>query len=148
MFQQTDRLPPAMPIGSYKTYNIGTPLETHWTATTCEQVDCEQWREGWALRVEGVSEEDLHLARTSGRRWRQYDVGPGETWLVFEPGQPCFAAGTHMRRLERPEVFATRRGDWRGDPTNRGLRVLGAQSWVDDCGENQESVADWIEKHG
>lgn len=143
-----NRLPPAMPVGAYKTYNIGTPLATHWTAATCAQVDCEHYLNGWALHVQALSEEDLHLAKTAGRRYRVHDVGPGETWMVFEPGQPCFAAGTHMRRLERPENFTTRSGDWRGDPTGRGSQVLSAQSWVDDCGENQENLADWIEKYG
>lgn len=142
------RLPPAMPVGAYKTYNIATPLSTHWTAATCEQVDCEQYLNGWALRVQSLTEKDLHLAKTAGRKYTVHDVGPGETWLVFEPGQPCFAAGTHMRRLERPEAFSTRGGDWRGDPTGRGSQLLSAQSWVDDCGENQENLADWIERYG
>lgn len=142
------RLPPAMPVRAYKTYNIATPIETHWTATTCEQAGCEHYLNGWALHVQAVTEQDVHLAKTSGRKYTVHDLGPGQTWLRFEPGQPCWKAGTHVRRLERPEVFSTRSGDWRGDPTRRGLQVLGAQSWLDDCGENQENLAEAIEKHG
>lgn len=142
------RLPPAMPVGAYKTYNIGTPISTHWAPTTCEQIDCEQWREGWAVQIQGLDEEDLHAMRTSGRHHRVFEVSATETWWVFEPGQPCFAAATHMRRLEKPELFTTRSGDFRGDPTGRGLQPLSAQSWVDDCGENQVNLAEWIEKYG
>lgn len=148
MMQTPNRLPPAMPIGAYKTYNIATPIETHWAAATCAQIDCEQWREGWAVMIQGLDEKDLHAMRTSGRHFQVFEVSATETWWVFEPGQQCFAAGAHVRRLERPEVFATRSGDWRGDPSRRGLQVLGMQSWVDDCGENQANLADWIEKHG
>src|SRR5260370_1108126 len=107
---QLNRVPPALAIGAYKTYQISSPLSTHWTAATCAQVGCEHYLNGWALHVQAVTERDVHLAKTSGRRYRQQDIGPGQTWLVFEPGQPCFAAGTHVRRLERAEVYTTRAG--------------------------------------
>lgn len=146
MWTSDGRLPPAMPVGAYKTYNIATPLSTHWSAVSCKDAGCEHYENGWALHAEALTERDVHLARTSGRRYREHDMGPGQTWLVFEAGQPCFAAGTHVRRLERPEVFATRGGDWRGDPTGRGSQVLSSQSWLDDCGENQENLAALIER--
>lgn len=142
-----NRIPPALPIGAYKTYNIATPLKTHWTAATCAQVDCPHYLNGWALRVEHVSAEDLYLAKTAGRKYDTMRVAEGENYLVFEAGQPCFKAGTHMRRLEREEVYSIRTGDWRGDPTHRGLQQVSSQSWVDDSGENQRNLAELIEKH-
>lgn len=145
---EINRFPPAMGVGAYRTYNIAAPLSTHWTAATCAQVDCPHYLNGWAVRLEHLSAQDAHLARTSGRKFTEQQVGPGETWLVFEPGQPCFAAGTHMRRLERDEVYGIRTGDWRGDPTHRGLQPVSAQTWVDDSGENQQNLKDLIEKHG
>ncbi len=143
-----NRLPPALAIGAYKTYNIATPLETHWTAATCQQVQCDQYVNGWAIRVEHLTPQDLHLVRTAGRKYVEQHVAAGETYLVFEAGQPCFRAGTHMRRLEREGNYGIRAGDWRGDPTRRGLELVSSQSWVDDCGENQANLAELIEKHG
>lgn len=142
-----NRLPPALPIGAYRTYNIATPLSTHWTAATCAQVDCEHYLHGWAVRVEHTAPADVHLAKTAGRKYIEQHVAEGENYLVFEPGQPCFRAGTHMRRLDREEIYGIRSGDWRGDPTHRGLQLVSSQAWVDDSGENQQRLTDLIEKH-
>lgn len=147
MDRPLNRLPAAMAVGAYKTYNIAAPLQTHFTAATCEQVGCPQYLGGWAIRVEHLSPQDLYLVKTAGRKFVEQQVGPGETYLIFEPGQPCFRAGTHMRRLDREEIYGIRAGDWRGDPTGRGLRVVSSQSWVDDSGENQQNLAELIEKH-
>lgn len=143
-----NRLPPAMRIEAYKTYNIAAPLETHWTAATCEQVDCPQYLNGWAIQLEILTPQDQYMVRTAGRKFVEHSVGPGQTWLVFEPGQPCFRAGTHMRKLERDDVYGIRAGDWRGDPTRRGLQQVSTQTWLDDSGENQQNLHDLIEKHG
>lgn len=130
----------------YQTYQVAAPLGTHWTAATCEQVDCEHWREGWAVRVEHLDARDLHLVKTAGRKFVEQQIGPGETWLVFEAGQPCFRAGTHVRRIEKPELFILRGGDHRGDPTGRGPIQLSPESWTDDFGEHQDNISQLIER--
>jgi hypothetical protein len=133
-------MPQATPY-AYETFQVKAPIKTHWRRATCEEIDCEQWREGWAVRLEMLEPEDLHAMRNSGRAFKQYDVADGETWWVFEPGQPCFAAAAHITRLEREELFVLRDGDWRANPT--GVRhELSPTSWVDSFGENQESLAE------
>lgn len=142
-----NRIPPAASPSAYKTYQAKAPIASHWTTATCAQVACEHWTNGWAVRAEYLSAEDLHLVTTSGRKHRTERVAEGETWLVFEAGQPCFAAGTHLRRLEREELFVVRDGDWRANPTGRTAQ-LPIQSWVDDFGEHQDRLDDLIEKYG
>ncbi len=148
MTHKINRIPPNLPVGAYKTYQISSPLATHWTAATCAQVGCEHYLNGWALHVQAITPRDVHLARTSGRAFTERDMGPGQTWLVFEPGQPCFAAGTHVRQLERPELYTIWAGDWRLAPERREKVPVSSQAWVDDCGDNQQRLHDMIERHG
>ena len=139
------RIEPLASPYAYKTYQAKAPLDTHWTAATCAQVECEHYVNGWGVHVEAVGPELEHLARTSGRRYHEAQAGPGQTWLLFEPGQPCFEAGTHLRRLEREELFVLRDGDWRGNPTGR-TATLTTQTWLDDFGEHQDRLTLLIEK--
>ena len=135
-------LPPGRP-SEYSTYSVHTPLATHWRKATCEEVNCPQYLNGWGLRIEQVTARDVYTAEHSGRKFRRVQVGPGETWLVFEAGQPCFRASAHRKKIERPELFVLRRGDFRapGDPVK-----LGASSWLDSFGENQENLSAAIER--
>lgn len=140
------RIAPVGPPQAYKTYQIAAPLKTHWRPATCAEIDCEQYREGWAIQIQGLEPEDLHAIRTSGRHYTVHEVADGETWWVFEPGQPCFAAATHQCRLEREELFVLRGGDHRGNPTGRKPDLLSPPVWVDAFGENQESLAEEMER--
>jgi hypothetical protein len=140
------RLEPNMPVGAYRTFQIASPIETHWRPATCEESDCEQYANGWRVRVEGLSPEDLHAIRTSGRQFRQVDVAEGETWLVFEPGQRCFKAATHKVPLGRPELYVVRDGDWRGNPTRQSFQHSSAESWVDQFATHQDKLAEAIER--
>ena len=54
----------------------------------------------------GLTPEMAQTARTTGRRYREMHVQEGETWLVFEAGQPCFRASTHRKSLEREPIVA------------------------------------------
>lgn len=135
------RIEPAMPVQAYKSYAIAAPLETHWRPATCADIDCPDYVNGWQVRVEHLSAELLHAAKTSGRRYREMPVREGETYLIYEPGQPCFQASKHRKRLERPELYVVRAGDHRGNPT-RELVELDSVSWTDDFGEHQERLAD------
>lgn len=131
---------------AYKTYSIHAPLSTHWRPASCAEVDCPNYLHGWRVRVEHLPPELLHTARTSGRRFTELPVRQGETYLVFEPGQACFEAARHRLRLDRPELYAIRDGDTRGNPTGRRVTVSGDQ-WNDDFGEHQERLAD-LHKEG
>lgn len=140
------RIPPNMPIGAYQTFQISAPLETHWRPATCAEVDCAQYLGGWRVRVEGLAEADVYAIANSGRRYVRHDVAEGETWLVFGPGQSCFAASEHRVPLGRPELFVVRDGDWRGNPTGQVRKHANAEDWVDQFATHQDRVARAIQE--
>jgi hypothetical protein len=140
------RLEPNMPVQAYQTFQVASPIETHWRPATCQEYGCEQYASGWRVRVEGLAPADLHAIRTSGRQFRQVDVAEGETWLVFEPGQACFKAPTHRVPLGRPELFIVRGGDHRGNPTGYSYQHSGAEPWLDQFATHQDKLAEVIER--
>ncbi|KUF18466.1 hypothetical protein [Streptomyces silvensis] len=138
-----NRIEPQMPPAAYKTFGILAPVSSHWRPATCAEVDCADHRLGWRVRVEGLDEELLHAARTSGRRYSELRVAEGETWLVFEAGQPCFRARQHRTRLDRPELYVVRDGDWRGNPRGTPIRQHARpEHWVENFAEHQQGLAD------
>lgn len=127
---------------AYKTYGIRMPLNTHWRKATCAEVECPDHTHGWRVRIEHLTAELLHTARTTGRRYREMAVKEGETYLVFEAGQSCFRAADHRIRIERPELYVVRDGDWRGNPRGTNATVhSGPDSWVDDFASHQDNLA-------
>lgn len=136
-----NRIPPKMPASAYKTYQILAPISSHFRDATCEEVDCEAYRCGWRVRIEGLDPQLLHTARTSGRRFTELHVAENENWLVFEPGQRCFRSSQHKVPLEREGIYVVRDGDWRGNP--RGTtpyRHKRPEDWVDDFANHQEKL--------
>jgi hypothetical protein len=112
-----NRIQPQMGAEAYKTYSIVAPASSHFRPATCAETDCPDYLNGWRVRVEGLPPDMLHAARTSGRKYVEVRIAEGETWLHFEPGQACFRAGEHRVRLDKPELFLVRDGDFRGQPT-------------------------------
>ena len=135
-----------MSPNAYESYEVKVPLATHWRRATCAEIDCPDYLSGWQVRVEHVPPALLHMARTSGRKFVPLHVRDGETYLVFEAGQPCFQVSTHRKRLERGEIFVVRRGDGRGNPTGDRTVMSGPTPWVDRFGENQEKLAARIQR--
>lgn len=136
---------PALPVTAVKTYQAAMPLSTHWRKATCAEIACPHYLNGWRTRVEGLPADLLHAARSSGRRYTEVRLAEGETWLVFEAGQPCFRAAAHRLPNGRPERFFERDGDWRGNPTGRVIEHS-PDGWLDSFGEHQERVADAVER--
>ncbi|SEO83536.1 hypothetical protein [Actinacidiphila rubida] len=134
---------PLMGPESYKSFVISQPLATHWRPATCEEVNCADHANGWKVRVEGLPAQMLHDARTSGRRYSELPVAEGETWLIFEAGQPCFRASQHRAPLSRPPLYLVRDGDHRGNPRGTRARLhQRPESWRDDFAEHQQTLAD------
>ena len=140
------RLAPAMPAHAYQTFQISMPLETHWRAATCVEVNCEQYLHGWRVRLDPLSEEDRWAIHRSGRRYVRQDVAEGETWLLFEPGQACFAASEHRTPIGKPELFIVKGGDWRGNPRGEVRQHKYAEDWVDQFANHQDRVARAIQE--
>lgn len=138
---------PRMGPESYKTYSIQAPLATHFRPATCEEVGCPNFLNGWRNRVEGLTPELLHAARNSGRKYTELRVAEGETWLMYEAGQPCFQASLHRAPIGRPELFIVRDGDRRGNPRGTKARLHQRPAdWLDDFAEHQQDLADAAER--
>jgi hypothetical protein len=134
---------PLMGPESYKSYVLAQPLATHWRKAACEEIGCNHFLNGWQVRVEGLSEEQLHAARNSGRRYQELPIAEGETWLYFAAGQPCFQASQHRAPIGRPPLYVVRDGDRRGNPRGTKPRQhLRPDLWVEDFAEHQQTLAD------
>lgn len=141
------RIQPRMGAALYKTYEVVSPLPTHFRPATCAEVGCPHYLSGWRVRVEALAPDLLHAARNSGRKYVEQSVAEGETWLVFEAGQDCFKARTHLTHTDRPPLYLVRDGDWRGNPRGTKARLhQRPDNWVEDFAEHQQKLADEIEK--
>jgi hypothetical protein len=148
MSTQLSRIQPLMGPESYKTYEMRSPLSTHFRKATCAEAGCEHYLCGWQTRIEGLSPEMIRAAKTSGRKFTEQRIAEGETYLVFEAGQPCFRASTHrMRITDRPPLYVVRDGDWRGNPRRTKARLhQNPEHWVEDFATHQQAIADEIKK--
>jgi hypothetical protein len=138
-----NRITPVGPVHAYKTYEIVSPISTHYRDGTCDEAGCLAQQHGWKTTVDEATElgqRQAHYIRTqAGRRFLEERTAAGLTDFTFEPGQRCFA--THKVPLERPELYVVRGGDWRGNPTGEVRRHSGADSWVDDFATHQDRIA-------
>lgn len=139
--QRMNRIPPQGRVQDYKTYQIVSPLSTHWRKATCAEVSCPNYLNGWRVRVEGLPLDMLHTAKTCGRKFTELDVTESEHWLVFEPGQACFRAGEHRALLDKQEIFVVRDGDFRGNPTGNVRKHTRPEFWQEDFAGHQDALA-------
>ncbi len=143
------RIAPALPVGAYKTYQIVAPLKTHFRVGTCEEANCPQQAGGWRTRVDERTElgqkQGHYIRALSGRSFTEERTPDGLTVFTFAAGQQCFAE--HRIRLDRPERYVTRPGDWRGNPTGqRPYEHTRPEFWIEDFSENQDHIARQIER--
>jgi len=139
-----NRIEPQLPVQAMKTYAVVAPKLT--VPATCAEVSCPHYINGWRLRIDGLPADMVHAATHSGRSFEQLDVAEGETWLVFEAGQPCFRAAAHQRPITTgPDQFGVVAGDWRG---SLGLirKHTKAEDWVDDFATHQDALATRLEQ--
>lgn len=139
-----NRIEPQLPVQAMKTYAVVAPKTT--VPATCADVGCEAYLNGWRLRVDSLPDDMVHAATHSGRSFERLEVGPGETWLVFGAGQPCFRAAHHVRAITTgPDRFGVLAGDWRG--SLGVIRRHGrAEDWVDDFATHQDDLATRLER--
>jgi hypothetical protein len=143
------RIEPVGPVQAYKTYQILTPLSTHFRKATCAEAGCSRYLNGWETRVDETTDlgqaQAHYIRKDSGRGFSERREA-GLTVFRFEPGQRCFQSETHQVRLERPEIFIARDGDHRGNPTQRVVRHENPDHWVEDFAEHQQRIADELER--
>lgn len=151
-------IPPALGPGAMKTYQVTSPLTTHFRETSCAEVDCPNHANGWVTAVDESTDlgarQASYIRRTCRpavapsapgmRRYTETRTEAGWTAFRFDAGQECF--GQHRLPLDRPEIYIVRGGDRRGNP--RGERYLhhDAEGWVEDFAEHQDSLARIIER--
>lgn len=143
------RIDPSLPAAAYKTYQIVSPISTHFRPATCDEVSCPNQANGWRTAVDETADlgqgQAHYIRKDSGRRFAEHRDSAGLTVFEFAPGQQCFAE--HKLSLERPERYLVRGGDHRGNP----LRVQPVvhtkpEFWVEDFAGHQQYIADQIEK--
>lgn len=144
--RRMNRIQPEGRVGDYRTFQITSPVSTHWRPATCADVNCPHYTGGWRVRVEGLDAKMLHAAKTSGRKFTELHVAEGENWLVFEAGQSCFRASQHRKLLDRQELFIVRDGDWRGNPTGNVRKHTRPEFWIEDMQENQGRLAEFHQR--
>lgn len=88
-------------------FKINRPLETHWRAAECREVDCPHYLQGWATLLDEMLPKHRDWAEwirhESGRRFTEERNSTGITVFDFPSGQRCFRP--HKRPLDRQEVF-------------------------------------------
>lgn len=144
-----NRIQPAMPVHAYKTYRILSPQSTHFRPATCAEVGCLAHVNGWESTIDETTvlgqQQAHYIRKQSGRGFTEERLPGGLTRFSFAAGQTCFAGG-HQVRLDRPELYLVRGGDWRGNPTGEQRQHANAADWVEDFGEHQQRIADQIER--
>lgn len=139
-----NRIEPLHDVGAYQTYSIHVPTDTRVRAA-CEQVGCEQWLYGWESAIDESTPlgqmQAAYIRQSSGRSFRELKSAAGLTVFRFESGQRCF-----REHQTRPELYAVRDGDWRGNPTGRVRQHVNAADWVEDFGEHQQRIETQMER--
>ena len=114
--RQLNRVAPALPVSSYKTYSIKSPLASHWRDASCAEYGCTAYANGWQTKVDEATElgqkQAHYIRKQSGRGFTEQREGV-ITVFSFEPGQTCFAPG-HRVPSGREHIYTVRGGDWRG----------------------------------
>lgn len=136
---------PGMARHRYKTFQIVSPLTTHYRKATCAEVDCAHHLNGWATTVLPGSHDEAAIRQALAAGWKATEslADGGFLTFAFQPGQRCFASlgKGHLVPLDREPLFLVRRGDHRGlDAPERVHRRPG--DWVDDFSAHQQKLAD------
>jgi hypothetical protein len=126
----------------YKTFQIASPVETHYRVATCAEAECKAYKEGWTYKkADLIAENLLYLVTHAGKRYQEMALDEGgEVYLVFEPGQTCFQARAHRVSLERPEFYFAGRGDYRSYSPRSANQFDRADQWVESFAEHQDII--------
>jgi hypothetical protein len=118
--------------------NFGASADVTYRPATCEEVQCDGWRDGWFTALPGEDARALYIRRDSGRKFREYraeewnergaalaaergeeftPVPLGVVVFHFAPHQPCFQAANHLTTQAVNPLFTVR--DHWGQPIRR-----------------------------
>lgn len=134
------RAAPVMPPGAYRSFSIAAPIATHFRPATCAEVRCGHHEHGWTTTVDTAGPQAYYIRRESGRKFTEEALSPSVVRFTFEPGQRCFGSADHKLRVERPEIYIARAGDWRASDGD-AYRHAGSADWVDEFAGYQDKLA-------
>ncbi len=146
------RIAPAAGPENFKTYSWSRPLSTHWRKATCEEVQCEDFTNGFVFTCDistPLGERQYNYC--SHDRERSYTIdeeGPYIRHFIYPPGNRGFAGNKHDHRLPvgREPLYAVRAGDWRkylAPPVQHKY----VDDWIEDMSENQNRIIE-IQRRG
>jgi len=136
-------LEPQGSVTDYKTYQIAQPKTPHTRIADCQAAGCLAYEFGWRTIVPMLSAQADYIRNHSGRKFREEPGGDGTAVFTFYPEQQCF---TEHHVEDRPQLFAVRDGDHRGNPTGRRRLHTNGKYWVEDFAEHQDRLKTQLEK--
>lgn len=128
---------------TYKTYEIMSPLPTHFRPATCREIECAGYVNGWKTTVLPGTPEHAQVLALKGR----YSfTGPvrnadGTETFDFSAGQQCFRRSQHRIPVGREPLYVVR--DKHADTRVRQYRT---EDWVDDFANHQQGIADRVKR--
>jgi hypothetical protein len=141
------RLPPKMDPTAYRSFEVHSPLKTHFREVRCQDADCQHHLGGWVSVIDVTTPEGKGWAaaiKRSGRRFTA-ELSPSGVVFRFPAGQQCFKS-PHRVPLGRPEIFVVRDGDWRGNPSGRTSGVIRPGEFVERMAENLDVLSTETQK--
>lgn len=143
------RVESRMPVTAMQTFQVTAPISTHTRKATCEEVECEQYARGWKMRIDLNTElgqkQAWYIKYHSGRSFKKVGAQDGLVDLEFAANQPCFTE--HRVRIDRPEIYRVKGGDYRGNPLRTPTRVhKKAEFWVEEFAINQDRLKTQMER--
>lgn len=149
MQRKPNRTAPRMPSRAMQTFQIAAPVSTHTRKATCEEVECAQYARGWRMKIDLNTElgqkQAWYIKYHAGRSFKKVSAHDGLVELEFAPSQPCFQE--HRVRIDRPEIFRVKGGDYRGNPLRTPVRThKKPEYWVEEFAENQDRLKTQIER--
>lgn len=150
-FPFLNRIDPKMGPEGYKTYELRAPISTHRRQATCQETNCEYYRNGWRSGFDLSNPEAAKAAKwirmQSGYTYTVEQMGT-KLILTFAAGQQCIEgrAGRHTVSLEREPFYVVRGGDYRGNPRQIPLVRRNEADWVDDFANHQDRLATRLEQ--
>lgn len=140
---------PGLESRHYQTFQITVPKDTHTRPASCEEFECGAYLRGWRMKLDLTTllgqQQARYIKHSSGRSYKIVSQADGIVELEFAANQPCFSE--HRVRIDRPEVYRIKGGDFRGNPLSTPTRVIKRpELWVEEFAENQDRIAEAIRK--
>jgi hypothetical protein len=143
------RIETRTPVEAMQTFQVTAPKATHTRRATCEEVECPQYLRGWRMKLDLGTElgqkQAYYIKHSSGRAFKVVSQRDGLVELEFKPNQDCFAE--HRVRIDRPEIYRVKGGDYRGNPLRTPVRThKKPEFWVEEFAQNQDRLRTLTER--